>query len=220
MTASQPLLDARRTSRAAPTAHAKSNPIASPHLEHIAAAIQRSASQRGLALEFLGLEPLFTKPRLYGEGHAPWVLCPASSDPMVAAGLPIPSRQRRQLTAFVNAGMDFRHVYLAHEIAERSVHRARRPVLDHFRTLSDLEAEQLIARPEAPAATRRTARRIDQVARACGRGLATTAAAVAAAPLVLLDGLDPAVLGAVTLLEARDKPHAPAAWFLLAHWDW
>jgi hypothetical protein len=173
------------------------------------------------------VEPLFVEPRLYGEGDAPWVLCPEDRDPMVAAGLPIPDRQRGRLKALVDSGMDFRHVYLAHEVAKRADHRVGMPVLDHFRTLSDTEVKALLIRPEAPAATRRTAMRLDRMARTLGRGLAVTATAtagavgaLAAAPLLLADGLDPAVLGAVTLPNTKPGPGTPAAWFLLAHWDW
>ncbi|WP_460359294.1 hypothetical protein [Mycobacterium sp. ZZG] len=203
------------------------HPTPPPKLKVLAVAVARRAARSGLNAEFLGFDPLFTQPRLYGEGDAPWVVCPAAHDPMIAEGLPIPDCQRRQLKAYVDAGMDFPHIYLAHEVAKRSAHRVGKPVLEHHRALTDSEAKQLIVRPNAPATTRKTAHRLDTAARALGRGLRATGTATAvvtagavAIPLLMADGLDPAVLGAVTLPGANRTPTAPAAWFLLAHWDW
>ncbi len=102
-------------------------------LERLGQAVERHAEGQGAHLEFLGVEALFDVPRLYGEGASPWVLCPAAADPLVRAGLPIPAAQRRQLDRIVNAGMDFPHLYLAHEVARDRRHdRATR-----LRTLPD-----------------------------------------------------------------------------------
>ena len=227
MTATQPALALQPTplSPAAPSSPAAfPSTRLQPQLEELGGAVERHAADRGLEVEFLGVEPLFSQPRIYGEGTSPWVLCPAAADPLIQAGLPIPAVQRRRLDAIVKAGMDFPHLYLAHEVTEGRSHLRERPSFEHCRTLTEDETKRLIVRPDAPAATRKSAKRVDQVARGVGRGigLAATGAAIAvAAPLALLaDGLDPAVLGVLTLPGSGHKPGTPAAWFLLARWDW
>lgn len=204
-----------------------SDPSQQVRLEDLGVAIEEHATRRGLRVEHLGVEALHTRPRLYPHQPSPWVLCPAAHDPLVRAGLPIPARQRRHLDQLVAADMDFPHLYLAHEVPTGHPQLPTLRADEPYRTLSDAQAHQLIVRPDAPAAARKTATRLDQAARAAGRGMRLVgigAGAVLAAPLVLLgslgDGLDPAVLGAITLPDAGHAPGTPAAWFLLAHWDW
>ena len=220
MTVAQPAL-ARVPSHPLPL---PSGDAGNPHLERVGRAIERQASVHGLDIEFLGVEELFAQPRLYGEGASPWVLTPAAIDPMVQDGLPIPAAQRRQLEAVVKTGMDFRHLYLAHELAKNESGRDAKPDFATYRTLTADELKPLLVRPEAPAAAHRTAQRVDSIARTAGRGIgmaAIGAGMIMAAPLLLAGtGLDPAVLGAVTLPGAGHEPGTPAAWFLLARWDW
>lgn len=234
MTATQPALapELGRTARAVPPS--APDPVPSrrdstatkshSQLERLGRAVEQHAERRGARLEFLGVEPLFDTPRIYGEGASPWVLCPAAADPLIRAGLPIPAAQQRQLDTIVNAGMDFPHLYLAHEVAGDRSRLKGRPDFAHFRTLTKEEATRLIVRPDAPVSTRKTAKRIDRIASGVGRGIglaATGAVTALAAPLALFaDGLDPAVLGTLTLTSAGYTPGTPAAWFLLARWDW
>ena len=193
-------------------------------LDRLGRAVEREASARGLDVEFLGVEELFASPRLYGEGGAPWVVTPAAGDPMVQDRLPIPAAQQRRLQALVENGMDFPHLYVAHELAKSGPAHAAKPDFATYRTLSDTELKDMLVKPEAPAAAHKTAKRLDAVARTVGRGIglaAVGAGMVMAAPLLLLGaGLDPAILGALTLPGTGHKPGTPAAWFLLAHWDW
>lgn len=220
MTAAQPALAPLPATSPSVSTEAASK----PRLERLGRAVERTASTRGLEVEFLGVEELFTQPRVYGEGTAPWVVTPAVADPMVRGGLPIPAAQRRQLKAAVHSGMDFPYLYLAHELGQDEAHGAARPDFATYRTLTPAELEQMLVKPDAPAAARRTARRIDAVARTVGRGAGVAAAGVGmamAAPLLLAGaGLDPAILGALTLPGAGYAAGTPAAWFLLARWDW
>jgi hypothetical protein len=195
-----------------------------PHLERLGRAVQREATNRGLDVEFLGVEELFDQPRLYGEAPSQWVVTPAGVDPMVHDGLPIPAAQRRQLEEVVKTGMDFPHLYLAHELTKKDSGRAAKPDFATYRTLTADELKPLLVRPEAPAAARQTAQRVDSIARTAGRGIgmaAIGAGMLMAAPLLLAGaGLDPVVLGALTLPGGAHTPGTPAAWFLLARWDW
>jgi hypothetical protein len=195
-----------------------------PRLERLGRGVERTASTRGLEVEFLGVEELFSEARLYGEAMAPWVVTPAAADPIVKSGLPIPAAQRSQLKAVVETGMDFPHLYLAHELGKEQARRTRKPDFGTYRALTAAELEQLVVKPEAPSATRRTAHRFDTAARKLGRGAGIAAAGMGmaiAAPLLLAGaGLDPAILGALTLPGAGHAAGTPAAWFLLARWDW
>ena len=195
-----------------------------PRLDRLGRAVEREASGRGLEIEYLGVEELFARARLYGEAAAQWVVTPAAADPMVQNGLPIPATQQRRLEALVENGMDFPHLYLAHELARNAPDRTAKPSFSTHRTLTDTELKHLLVRPEAPVAVYKAAKRVDTVARTVGRGLgfaAVGAGIVMAAPLLLVgSGLDPAVLGALTLPGTGHKPGTRAAWFLLASWHW
>lgn len=231
MTAAQPAL-APLTTPSAPlattnaanqTTRKPTVPSQQTRLEALGTSIEQHAARRGLHVEHLGVEALYAHPRLYPHDPSPWVLCPAASDPLVRARLPIPARQRRQLDQLVSIGMDFPHLCLAHEVHKSHTQLPTLRGDEPFRTLTEGQVHKLIVRPDAPAATRRTATRLDQAARTTGHAMRLAgigALSVLAAPLVLLDGLDPAVLGAVTLPGAGYSPGTPAAWFLLAHWDW
>jgi hypothetical protein len=218
-------MSAAQPAPAHPPAHSASTGDAiTPRLDRLGRAVEREASARGLDVEYLGVEELFARPRLYGEATAPWVVTPAAADPMVQDGLPIPAAQQRRLEALVENGMDFPHLYLAHELARNAPDRTAKPSFATHRTLSDAELKRMLVRPEAPAAVHKTAKRVDAVARTVGRGIglaAVGAGMVMAAPLLLIgSGLDPAVLGALTLPGTGHKPGTPAAWLLLARWDW
>lgn len=196
-------------------------------LDWLGGAVVKKASTHGLDIEYLGSGPLLSVPRLYGEGSAPWILTPAERDPMVSGRLPIPARQAATLCQLVDVGMDFPAIYLAHQLEPVPGAKPDRSAFDRHRPLSRREVEHLLGPPPAPAATRRTAARLERTAgattraaRAVGVGVAVGVAAPFLAVGAVFEGLDPAVLGALTLPGHGYRPDTPAAWFLLAHWNW
>ena len=199
-------------------------PVTVAELERTAKCIVEATARRGHHIDFLGVEPL-RHTSVWYPCHRPWVVCPAKHDPLVAAGLPIPRRQRVALAGLVESGYDFGHLYLAHEIAPEVAPPVAvgKPEPDGALPISDAEVARLVRRPEAPTAARQTAARLGRMSRAIGNATAATASgagAIAMVPIALLDGLDPAVLGAVVLPGDQGRSQPPAAWFLLAHWNW
>jgi len=191
-------------------------------LDQTAAKIVTQASNAGVDIEYLGVEPLRGHAELYA-GDTPWVVCPARLDPLMHAGMPIPTKQRATLDQLVHAGMNFPHLYFAHEVPKNLTLPTGAVDGDGKVKLKDADIARLVVRPDMPAKTRKTTERLETATRLAARGAARVGAAaamVAAAPLLLLDGLDPAVLGAITRPQDRDQPAPPAAFFLLAHWDW
>jgi hypothetical protein len=99
-------------------------------------------------------------------------------------------------------------------------------------TLERTEAAALVGPAPAPAAAVQTSEHLGQRAAQIVRALAQAApylgmavVAVAAAPLVVVGGaiaglatLDPIIFGAVPAVAA--KPGEPAAWYVVARWDW
>lgn len=200
------------------------DPVTVAELEQTAKYIVEATARSEHRIDFLGVEPL-RHTSVWYPGHRPWVVCPAKHDPLVAAGLPIPRRQRVALAGLVKSGYDFGHLYLAHEIAPQVAPpmAAGKPEPDGAIPISDAEVARLVIRPEAPAAARQTAARLGRMSRTIGNAAAAAAAgagAIALAPMALLDGLDPAVLGAVVRPCDHGRSRPPAAWFLLAHWNW
>lgn len=229
MTATQMAQSATPTLRVATTPPQGSKAILTNarRLDRLSTAVVRRAADAGITIEALGHEPLFDGPRLYAEGVAPWILSPASRDPMVLAGLPVPAREQAALRRIVDADMDFPAVYIAHQLSKVEGSRPDPSAFDRYRPLSDAEAARLLGRPPAPAATRRTAGRLDRASATVGRaavtvakGAAVGAAATLAVAATALDGLDPAIVGALTLADAGYAHGTPATWFLLTHWDW
>lgn len=232
MTSSQP---ARATAplRVAPSTPARPAHTNRPRadvddrLDHLGRVVVKRASTHGIGVEYLGTGPLFSAPRLYGEGTAPWILTPAETDPMVRGRLPIPVRQAATLRQLVDAGMDFPAIYLAHQLEPVPGAKPDAAAFDCHRPVSLREVERLLGPLPVPKATRRTAARLDRsagatarAARAVGVGVALGAVAPFLAVGAVLEGLDPAVVGALTLPGHGYRPDTPAAWFLLAHWNW
>jgi hypothetical protein len=205
-----------------PTTPAPRDEAAVKELDRTAAAVVAKANNAGVHIEYLGVEPLRQHAELY-TGTAPWVVCPAHLDPLVEAGLPIPSKQRATLDQLVQAGMNFPHLYFAHEVPKNIAMPSTAPDADGTIALADHDIARMVVRPDSPAAARKTAERLENATLLVARSAAKAGAAaamIAAAPLLLLDGLDPAVLGAITRPQDRSQATPPAAFFLLTHWDW
>ena len=201
-------------------------------LEHLSQTVSEAAAALGINLTPVGSDALFRGVRLYDEGGpAPWIVARADDDPMVAAGLPIPKRQRAQLEATVAAGFDFPSVYVAHELQPGNSDSSRALAKGvGYRYVEPHEVSLLLPGAPAPTETTRTATRLDRRAKqahrmliTAGTGLAGAISIVAAAPVLAISSLaslDPAILGAVTLPGTPHHPGNRAAWFIIAHWSW
>lgn len=198
-------------------------------LERDAPEIVRSARKAGVEIEFLGLNPLPGDPVLYEGPENDWVLAPVTTmDDAV-----VPPRERRQLSRLTESRIDFPLTYIAHEVRKEQT----RALLEQQTqpgpvVLDRAEVAELVGPVPPPEATvalgDRMSRRSTKVLKAAvntSKVVGVAALGVAAAPVVLVGGalaslatLDPIILGVIPAVTARSGE--PAAWFVLARWDW
>lgn len=192
------------------------------------ATVQEARKRAGVELEYLGVQPMFTKPRLYEAEPNDWVLGPV----VRRADLVVPKAEQAVLRRLVAEDIDFAMTYVAHEVQKEKTAEIVRAT-DTIHTDIDAEkAAEIVGPVPDPHQTvelgERLGRRTGQVLRTVRRGAVVGGAVVAgavAAPVVLagaalagLAQLDPIILGAMPLGEPREGQ--PAAWFVLARWDW
>jgi hypothetical protein len=197
-------------------------------LERQAPDVVAAARDLGLEIEYLGINPLFAEPRLYGGVDTDWVLAPAGKrDDAV-----VPPRERRILETLHAGGQEFPVIYIAHETERDKTAQALPKDGQGHTVLNRSEAEELVGPVPPPAASmalgQRLALRSVQVGNAVGRAAKVAGAVslgIAAAPVVLVGGalaglatIDPIVLGAIPAVSAASGE--PAAFYVLARWDW
>jgi hypothetical protein len=187
-----------------------------------------AARRAGTEIEYLGINPLFAEARLYNGVQTDWVLAPADKHEAVV----VPRHARQALQRLIAADIDFPVIYVAHEVPKEHTEHLRPAVDQGHIVLDRAEAAALVGPVPPPAAAvelgDRLAERSTQVVNAARRAVSIagqTALGIVAAPVALVGGalaslgnLDPIVLGAIPALSAR--PGQPAAWYVLARWDW
>ena len=207
-------------------------------LERRAPRLLKSAQRAGADITYLGIAPLFAEPTAYAGELTDWVIGPVvdRSDSV------IPEAEREKLVRLVRAGLDFPLVYVAHEVpkgrlpldgtAPSAAGGRPAPVTVDRETAAAAVGPAPLA-PGAVAAAARldgNSRRVLTVLRKAAPIAAgivavpvVAAAAVAAAPIMLLAGLltlDPIVFGVIPANPGAPRPGEPAAWYILAQWDW
>jgi hypothetical protein len=202
-----------------------------------ARAVLARAEATGVAIRFLGYQPLFDDVRAYAGVQHDWVLAPAAHDPLIRRGeLAIPKAELRVLRHMLDAGLDCQAVYLAHEIPKGRLALPSRPqALERLvaYSIDPAVGELLVDRVPVPPRTARIARHLGTTAvvlltllaaaRPIGRTARWTARAVGSAGLggtgAAIRGLDPIVFGAWTA-GARSDPGVPAAFFELVRFTY
>jgi hypothetical protein len=210
---------------------------ASQALKARAREVLARAEATGVAIRFLGYQPLFNGVRAYAGVQHDWVLASAADDPLIRRGeLAIPKAELRVLRRMLDAGLDCQAVYLAHEIpkgrlALPSQAHASEPAVAH--SIDPAVGELVVDRVPVPPRTATIARHLGNTAgafltllaaaRPIGPTSRWTARAVAGAGLggtaAAVRGLDPAVFGAWTS-GARPDPGVPAAFFELVRFTY
>lgn len=199
-------------------------------LERRAAATVSDARRTvGVDIDYLGIQPLFSDPRLYTADPNDWILGPA----MRAEDRVVPVKEQKVLRRLAAADIDFPLIYTAHEVLKEKT----KDIIDATSTphtdLDAAHAAEVIGPVPDPHDTVTLGRRLEHraskvltnVRRTAVAG-GTIAAGIVAAPVVLagaalaagLSQLDPIILGAMPIGEPREGQ--PAAWFVLARWDW
>jgi hypothetical protein len=86
--------------------------------------VEAPCRQHGIALEALGIYPLFPDLKLVPGTVTDMVIVPAEQDPLITTGkFPLPKAVRDKLGALQRAGVPFEllHTYIAHEVPANSV---------------------------------------------------------------------------------------------------
>jgi hypothetical protein len=204
-------------------------------LERSGERLVKSAGVVGVDITYLGIAPLFAEPTAYAGELTDWVIGPVVDH----TDSVIPQAERERLVRLVKAGLDFPLVYVAHEVPKGRLplggapgERSRPVTVDRATAAAAVGPAPLA--PETAAAAERlggSSRRILTVLRKAAPIAAgvvavpvVAAAAVAAAPIMLaaglLAGLDPIVFGVIPANPGAPRPGEPAAWYILAQWNW
>jgi len=190
--------------------------------------VEDARKTAGVDIEFLGVQPLFTKPRLYTAEPHDWVLAPATRP----EDLVVPKREQEVLRRLAAADIDFPVIYTAHEVLKE---RTKEIVKADDTAHTDIEvvhAAEIIGPVPDPHDSVKLGDKLEKRTSQVLTGMRKTAiaggavvAGIVAAPVVLagaalagLAQLDPIVLGAMPVGEPRDGQ--AAAWFVLARWNW
>jgi hypothetical protein len=174
------------------------------------------AERAGVPIEYLGIKPLFSRPRFYLGQETDWVLGPAlGGDDLV-----VPRREGRELRRLADAHMEFPMIFIGHETEKRAG-----VVLEDGDELDRDSAAELVGPVPPPAASMALgegfAQRSTELMDALNRTIPALLGALKG-PIDLavdaLTNLDPIVLGVIPALGGR--PGEPAAWYALVRWDW
>jgi len=189
--------------------------------------VQR-AREAGVPIDYVGIAQLFAEDRAYAGPQTDWVISPVT-DPSDAV---IPRAERAALLRLVDAGIEFPMIYIAHEVPKG---RLAIPVtsgepVSRVITVDHHAAEAAVGPVPPPAAVTVLADRLGHSSQRLLRVLASAipiVGAIVAAPVVLAGAaiaavgalaLDPIVFGVIP--AGPPVPGQPAAWYVLARWDW
>jgi len=181
------------------------------------------AARTGLPVRFLGTMPLFSGYRVYPARERDWVLVNLGQDPLYSDrdGFPMSDQALEDLKRIRQAQWD-PVIYVAHEVSKGSV-REGEP--DTLRALLPSGPQSLREDSERwgqrsgqlwriASAPLRLSRYIAGAVAAAGSAAAIAGMALATA------GLDPIVLGVLTMPGKPPAPNCTGYWFYLTHWDY
>jgi hypothetical protein len=175
-------------------------------------------------IDYLGIAPMFDGALMFAGDNTDWIVGPVSDDEIPV----VPREQRMSLERLEAAGAHFPLLYVAHEVAKGNFPDDAHATPGTVAPIPSEHLAELVGPSPQPAVSVELADslsvRANQVFRAMGR-VGTMAGVVAAAPFVLVGSaiaaigtLDPMLLGVIPAVLAR--PGEPAAWYVLARWDW
>ena len=197
-------------------------------LDRRSAKVVERAREAGVPITYLGITPLFAEPRAFSGPETDWITSPVTdiSDAIV------PRTERTALLRLADAGIEFPMIYIAHEIAKGRLElpaNGGKPTTQAVSIAHD--AAKAAVGPVPPPATASTlADRLGHSSQRLLQMLAMAlpvAGAIVAAPFVLAGAavatvgaltLDPIVFGVIP--AGPPIPGQPAAWYILARWEW
>jgi hypothetical protein len=196
-------------------------------LERSSDRVVRRAEQVGVGIRYLGQAPLFAEPRAYAGVATDWVVYPVADH----SDAVLPHQQREALLRLDDAGIDFGLVYIAHEIPKQLMLPTANPqgstaqpvTIDRERAARAVGAVPL--HPDTVVVADQLGRSAERLVRILSKALPVLGLVVAAPFIVagaavaaLTAGLDPIIFGVIP--AGVPVEGQPAAWYVLASWDW
>lgn len=182
----------------------------------------QAARSIGVEIEYLGVGPLPAGPRYYkGADGSDWVVGPATKADAV-----MPRQEARRLDQLEALGLYIPSIFVAHQVPD-DLAAGIDAELASGDDLTPEHAAELAGSPPPPADSvalgEQMAAYSRQIADALRRAKDIAVGAVtipveAALNFAAQMPIDPIVLGAIP--AASERPGAPAAWYMLAKWDW
>jgi hypothetical protein len=175
-------------------------------------------------VNYLGIAPMFNKALMFAGDETDWIVGPIGGTEIPV----VPREQKKSLERLESVGAHFPMLYVAHEVKKGNFPGSLNAPSGSVASIPMEQVGEIVGPTPVPAGSVETATRLNlrtnQVFRAMGR-VGAVAGAVAAAPLLLvgsavsaLSTLDPILFGVIPALLAETDQ--PAAWYVLARWDW
>ena len=173
-------------------------------------------------IQYLGIAPLPNGPRVVSDATSDWVLGPTTAEDAHY----IPRAQRRKLERLEQSGFNVPTLFIAHEIPKGNVPQTVGSPVGTTADVSEEVAKKAVGPIPPPAGTveigERLSERAHQVFSALGKTVPIIGTVIAApfllAGAVASAALDPIIFGVIPAVSTA--PGEPAAWFVLARWDW
>ncbi len=187
------------------------------------------AKSVGVELEYRGVQPLFKTPRIYtGTDGNDWTIEPLYRD----TDCVVPKDQQAVIRKLLEADLDFRMLYIAHEVEGTKTEDIVRATDTAHTDITPEKVGELVGPVPAPqhAVTlgdrlnQRTAKTLTTIKKGAKVG-GMTAAGIVAAPVVMVGAavaalaqMDPIILGVEVIGEPRVGQ--PGAFYVVTRWDW
>jgi hypothetical protein len=175
-------------------------------------------------VNYLGIAPMFNKALMFAGDETDWIIGPIGGTEIPV----VPREHKKSLERLESVGAHFPMLYVAHEVKKGSFPGYQNAPSGLVASIPVEQVGEIVGPTPMPAGSIETADRLslrtNQVFNAMRR-LGAGVGAVAATPLLLLSSavsalstLDPIVFGVIPALLAETDE--PAAWYVLARWDW
>jgi hypothetical protein len=175
-------------------------------------------------VDYLGIAPMFNNSLMFAGEQTDWIVGPIGETEIPV----VPREQRKSLERLEAAGAHFPMLYVAHEVKKGNFPGSLNAAPGSVASIPVEQVGEIVGPTPMPTDSVETADRLNfrtnQVFRALRR-VGAVAGTLAASPLLLagsavsaLSTLDPILFGVIPALLAETDE--PAAWYVLARWDW
>ncbi len=191
-------------------------------LEHEAPFNVGLAKEANVEIQYLGIAPLPEGIHVLSGATTDWILGPV----VLKDADHIPLQQRRSLERLESSGLHMPTLFIAHEIPKGHLPLVSDAPVGSMTAVSKVDADKAIGQIPPPASTIEMGEKLSERSHQIFSVLAKTIpviGTVVSAPFVIVGAgmaavLDPIIFGVIPAVSA--SPGQPAAWYVLAKWDW